>query len=63
VKPLYGKQEGALVSYNPSHTYHTYLMASLRLVVGAEVNAGDEHSASYSLPGLLKILDALPANQ
>jgi len=31
VKPLYGKQEGAVVSYNPkkpgrpSHSYHTYL--------------------------------------
>ena len=37
VKPLYGKQEGAVVSYNPkkpgrpSHSYHTYLMAGLRL--------------------------------
>ena len=67
VKPLYGKQEGAVISYNPkkpgrpSHTYHTYLMAGLRLVVGAEVRAGDEHSGSHSLPGLLKILDALPA--
>lgn len=66
VKPLYGKQEGAVVSYNPkkpgrpSHTYHTYLMAGLRLVVGAEVRAGNEHSGSHSLPGLLKILDALP---
>ena len=66
VKPLYGKQEGAVVSYNPkkpgrpSHTYHTYLMAGLRLVVGAEVKAGDEHSGSHSLPGLLRILDALP---
>jgi hypothetical protein len=65
VKPLYGKQEGAVVSYNPkkpgrpSHTYHTYLMAGLRLVVGAEVHAGNEHSGSHSLPGLLKILDAL----
>ena len=65
VKPLYGKQEGSIVSYNPkkpgrpSHTYHTYLMAGLRLVVGAEVRAGDEHSGSHSLPGLLKILDAL----
>ena len=66
VKPLYGKQEGAVVSYNPkkpgrpSHTDHTYLMAGLRLVVGAEVKAGDEHSGSHSLPGLLRILDALP---
>jgi len=69
VKPLYGKQEGAVVAYNPrkpgrpSHSYHTYLMAGLRLVVGAEVHAGDEHSGKYSLPGLLKILDALPAQR
>ena len=34
-------------------------MAGLRLVVGAEVKAGDAHSGSHSLPGLLKILDAL----
>jgi hypothetical protein len=69
VKPLYGKQEGAVVSYNPkkpgrpSHSYHTYLMAGLRLVVGAEVKAGNEHSGSHSLPGLLKILDELPLNR
>lgn len=69
VKPLYGKQEGSVISYNPkkpgrpSHTYHTYLMAGLRLVVGAEVRAGDEHSGSHSLPGLLKLLDALPVNR
>ncbi len=37
IKPLYGKQEGAVVSYNPkkpgrpSHSDHTYLMAGLRL--------------------------------
>ena len=69
VKPLYGKQEGAVISYNPkkpgrpSHSYHTYLMAGLRLVIGAEVMAGNEHASSHTLPGLLKILDALPANK
>ncbi|HEV7512732.1 MAG TPA: transposase [Candidatus Acidoferrum sp.] len=69
IKPLYGKQEGAVVSYNPkkpgrpSHSYHTYLMAGLRLVVGAEVKAGNQHSGSHSLPGLMKILDELPANR
>jgi len=69
VKPLYGKQEGAVISYNPkkpgrpSHSYHTYLMAGLRLVIGAEVKAGNQHSGSHSLPGLLKILDELPANR
>ena len=66
VKPLYGKQEGAVVSYNPkkpgrpSHSYHTYPMAGLRLVVGAEVKAGNEHTGSHSLPGLLQVLDGLP---
>ena len=68
IKPLYGKQEGAVVSYNPkkpgrpSHSYHTYLMAGLRLVMGVEVKAGNEHSGSHTLPGLLRILDELPAH-
>lgn len=59
----------AVVSYNPkkpgrpSHSYHTYLMAGLRLVVGAEVKAGNEHTDSHSLPGLLKILDDLPIDR
>ena len=44
----------------PSHSDHAYLMAGLRLVLGVEVKAGDEHSGSHSLPGLLRILDDLP---
>lgn len=69
VKPLYGKQEGAVVSYNPkkpgrpSHSYHTYLMAGLRQVLGVEVRAGNEHAARHTQPGLLKILDDLPAQK
>lgn len=65
VKPLYGHQEGAVVSYNPkkpgrpSHSYHTYIIAGLRLVIGAEVKAGNENSGKHTLPGLLKILDEL----
>ena len=57
IKPLYGKQEGAVVSYKPkkpgrpSHSYHTYLMAGLRLVMGVEVKAGNEHSSSHTLTG------------
>jgi hypothetical protein len=48
VKPLYGKQEKAVKGYNPtkpgrpSHVVHTYLMAQVRLVLGAEVQAGNE---------------------
>jgi hypothetical protein len=69
VKPLYGKQEGAVVSYNPkkpgrpSHTYHTYLMAGLRQVLGVEVHAGNEHAAKHTQPGLLKLIDELPARR
>src|SRR5215472_9728529 len=41
VKPLYGHQEGAVVSYNPhkpgrpSHSFHSYILANLRLVLGS----------------------------
>lgn len=66
VKPLYGHQEGAVVGYNPhkpgrpSQTYHTYLIANLRLVLDAEVQAGDHSHSSHSLPGLLELLDTFP---
>ena len=46
VKCLYGKQEGALVGYNPkkpgrpSHSYHSALMANTRLAVGGGSDAG-----------------------
>ena len=39
VKPIYGRQEGAVVGYNPtkpgrpSHVHHTYMMAGLRLAM------------------------------
>ncbi|MGZ8531293.1 MAG: hypothetical protein ACXW6J_11840 [Candidatus Binatia bacterium] len=38
VKPLYGKQQGAVVGYNPhkpgrpSHAYHSYQVSGLRLM-------------------------------
>ena len=66
IKVLYGHQEGAVVSYNPkkpgrpSHSYHTYLMADTREILGVEVHVGNEHTAKHSQPGLLKILDELP---
>lgn len=66
VKPLYGHQEGAVVGYNPnkrgrpSHTYHTYQMANLRLVLDVEVRAGNEGAALNSLPGLEGLLNGLP---
>lgn len=69
VKVLYGSQEGAMVGYNPkkpgrpSHTYHTYLVAGLRLVVDAEVRAGNASHSNHSLPGLLRLLDRLSTAQ
>ncbi len=66
VKVLYGKQEKAVKGYNPtkpgrpSHVVHTYLLAGLRLVLGAEVQAGNEAAASYAQPGFWAYFDSLP---
>jgi hypothetical protein len=65
VKTLYGHQEGAEVGFNPSkpgrrsHTYHTYFVANLRLVLDVEVQAGNRTAARYSRPGLWCLLDRL----
>jgi hypothetical protein len=66
VKPLYGHQEGAKLGYNPhkpgrpSHTYHTYMMGNLRLVLDVEVQEGNQTHSNYSLPGLIDLLKRLP---
>jgi len=66
VKPLYGKQEGAVIGYNPhkpgrpSHTYHTYMIANLRLILDVEVQAGNQSSSAYSAPGLWALLQRIP---
>lgn len=66
VKPLYGHQQGAKVGYNPhkpgrpSHVYHTYFIANLRLVLDVEVQPGNQSASSYSRPGLFAFLDDLP---
>lgn len=66
VKCLYGKQEGALVGYNPkkpgrpSHCYHSALMANTRLALAVEVMAGNETAPSHSMPGIWAWLDSLP---
>jgi hypothetical protein len=68
VKTLYGRQEGAVVGYNPqkpgrpSHTYHTYFIANLRLVLDVEVQAGNHTAALYSRPGLWALLERLGPN-
>lgn len=69
IKVLYGKQEGAVVGYNPkkpgrpSHTYHTFSIANLRLILDVEVQAGNEMAASYTAPSLWSLLDRLPREQ
>ena len=66
IKPLYGRQEGARLGYNPkkpgrpSHCYHTYSMASTRLVLDVDVSPGDEHTSKHGAPGLWALIDRLP---
>lgn len=65
VKPLYGHQEGAAVGYNPhkpgrpSHSYHTYMVSSLRLVLRVDVRPGDEHNVAHATAGLWDLLEHL----
>ena len=65
IKPLYGHQEGAVLGYNPkkpgrpSHAYHTYILANLRLVLDVDVMPGNQHSANHSAPGLWALLERI----
>jgi Transposase DDE domain group 1 len=65
-KPLYGHQEGAVVSYNPkkpgrpSHVHHTYMLAGLRLVLGVETAPGNQHTGAHAIVGLWNLIDGIP---
>jgi|SanBayMetagenome_1026888.scaffolds.fasta_scaffold13390_1 hypothetical protein len=69
IKQLYGKQEGAVLGYNPkkpgrpSHVYHTYMIGVLRLILNVEVLSGNESATSHTAPELWKLLDSLDKNQ
>lgn len=69
IKPLYGHQQGAQIGYNPqkpgrpSHVYHSYFVANLRMSLGVEVRPGKEHAAAKGLPGLWQTLEKLPRQQ
>lgn len=69
VKCLYGRQEGAVVGYNPkkpgrpAHSYHSALMANTRLALRVEVMSGNETAPSHSMPGIWAWLDALPPQE
>ena len=66
IKTIYGKQEGAEVGYNPhkpgrpSHTYHTYFIARIRIVLDVEVRPGKQHAGKHGMPGLWELIDSLP---
>lgn len=47
----------------PSHTYHTYWVAGLRLVLDADVLAGHHSHSNHTLPGLVRLLDRLAPDQ
>jgi hypothetical protein len=69
IKPLYGKQDGADISFNPrkpgrpSHALHTYWVGNLRLVLDVVLSAGKDHSANKACPRLEAILDKLTPAQ
>ena len=69
VKCLYGKQEGAVVGYNPtkkgrpSHNYHSCFMGNTRLALTVEVNHGNQHTAKQVMPSLWRYYDGLPDQQ
>ncbi|MBV9118854.1 MAG: transposase [Acetobacteraceae bacterium] len=64
-KPLHGHQEGAVVGCNPhkpgrpSHSYHTYILSGLRLVLRVDVLPGNEHNAAHATENLWELLDRL----
>src|SRR5713226_1641782 len=45
----------------PSHVYHTYFAANIRLVLDVEVQAGNQTASSYAQPELWKFIGSLPA--
>lgn len=69
VKPLYGRQAGAEVSYNPqkpgrpSHVVHTYWISPLRLVLDADVQGGKSQTAKHGLPRFCAVLSGLTPPQ
>ena len=69
VKCLYGKQEGAVIGYNPtkkgrpSHNYHSCFMGNTRLALTVEVNHGNHHTAKQVMPSLWHYYDGLADQQ
>lgn len=66
IKPLYGNQEGADISYNPQkpgrpcHVIHTYAIGKTRVVLDGELLPGKQFQSKYTLPVLWNLLDSIP---
>ncbi len=69
VKVLYGKQEGAVVGYNPkkpgrpAHIYHSFFIGNLRLALDVDVQAGNQMSSSFTASELWSLLERIPRNR
>jgi Transposase DDE domain group 1 len=65
IKPLYGRQEGAEVGYNPhkpgrpSHVLHTFFVGNLRLVLDAVLTSGKQHTSGHAKAAMCRLLDEL----
>ena len=69
IKPLYGRQEGAELGYNPakpkrlSHVLHTFWVGNLRLVLDVQVSSGKQHTRVHAKAALGRVLDELGDKQ
>lgn len=69
VKPLYGHQGGAVRGYNPSkpgrpsHAYHSFWVAHLRLCLDVQVHAGNQTQGAFGLDRLVDWLKERPIQQ
>jgi len=69
VKPLYGKQEGAVLGYNPakpgrpSHAYHSFWVGHLRLCLEVQVRPGNETAGSFGLGSMRDWLERRSARE
>ena len=65
IKPVYGRQEGAELGYNPaksgrpSHVLHRFWVGNLRMVLDVQVNSGKQNPSAYAKPALGRLLDEL----
>lgn len=65
VKPLYGRQEGTEIGYNPhkpgrpSHVLHTLWVGKLRLVLDAVLSSGKQHTSGHAKAAMGRLLDEL----